>query len=319
MKVDAIFEGGGVRGIAFAGAVSCLEDRGYEFQRLAGTSAGAVMAALLAAGYTAKELSAFADTDFSRFLDRDLIQSIPLLGKPLGLLLEKGLYQGDYIEEWMHGLLMKKGRTKFKDVMPEGESRLKIIASDVTKKKIVILPDDLPEYGFDPMEFEIAKAVRMSASLPLFFCPVIIGYDRCESCIVDGGVLSNFPVWIFDVDGAPRWPTFGFKVVDFSERSCSAGKTDLLSYAFDILGAMIDVDQSVFMRDKDSVRTVSIPTRGVEATDFNLSPMDAFRLFQSGYESCQRFLKHWDFQGYISKYRRNGSRDRQQAYFKTIG
>jgi len=303
MKADAIFEGGGVRGIAFAGAVSCLEDRGYEFQRLAGTSAGAVMAALLAAGYTAKELSILTDTDFSRFLDSDLIQSIPLLGKPLGLLLEKGLYQGDYIEEWMRGLLKKKGKTKFGDVMLGGESRLKIIASDITKKEIVILPDDLPKYGFDPMEFEIAKAVRMSASIPLFFSPVIIECDRCESYIVDGGVLSNFPVWIFDVDGAPGWPTFGFKLVDSSAGNCSEGRTSLLSYAFDILGAMIDVDQSVYMRDKDSVRTVSIPTFNVKSTDFNLSPMDAFKLYQSGYESCQRFLRQWNFQGYVKKYR----------------
>jgi NTE family protein len=303
MKADAIFEGGGVRGIAFAGAVCCLEDRGYEFQRLAGTSAGAIMAALLAAGYTAKELSVLTDTDFNLFLDRDLIQSIPLLGKPLGLLFEKGLYQGDYIEEWMRGLLMEKGKTKFGDVMQGGESRLKIIASDITKKEIVIFPDDLPKYGFDPMKFEIAKAVRMSASIPLFFSPMIAAYRQCESYIVDGGVLSNFPVWIFDVDGAPRWPTFGFKLVDSSAGNCSAGRTDLLSYAFNILNAMIDVDQSVYMRDKDSIRTVSIPTPGVKPTDFNLSPIDAFRLFQSGYESCQRFLKQWNFQAYVKKYR----------------
>ena len=169
MKADAIFEGGGVRGIGFAGAINCLEERGYEFQRLAGTSAGAVMAALLAAGYTGLELGMIADTDFSSFLDRDAIQAIPLLGKPLGLMLEKGLYRGDRIEEWIRGLLKKKGKTKFGDVMQEGGSRLKIIASDITKKEIMILPDDLPKYGIDPMNFEIAKAVRMSVGIPLFF------------------------------------------------------------------------------------------------------------------------------------------------------
>ncbi len=303
MKADAIFEGGGVRGIGFVGAVSCLEERGFEFQRLAGTSAGAVMAALLAAGYTGMELSMITDTDFSSFLDRDMIQALPLLGTPLGLILEKGLYQGDRIEEWVHGLLRKKGKTKFSDMMHEGGSRLKIIASDITKKEIVILPDDLPKYGIDPMNFEIAKAVRMSIGIPLFFTPVVIRYGKCESYIVDGGVLSNFPVWIFDVDGTPRWPTFGFRLVDTSASRCSAGKTDLLSYAFDVFGAMIDEDQSVFMRDKDSVRTISIPTPGVRTTDFDLSPMDAFRLYQSGYESCQRFLKQWDLQGYIRRYR----------------
>lgn len=304
MKADAIFEGGGVRGIGFVGAVKCLEDRGCEFQRLAGTSAGAVIAALLAVGYNGMELDIIAETDFSSFLDRDPIQAIPLLGKPLGLMLEKGLYRGDRIEEWIHGLLKKKGKTKFGDVMQEGGSRLKIIASDITKKEILILPDHLPKYGIDPMNFEIASAVRMSTAIPLFFTPVIIQYGKCESYIVDGGVLSNFPVWIFDAEGTPKWPTFGFRLVDSSKDRCNPGKTGLLDYAFNILGAMIDEDQSIYLRDKDSVRTISIPTPGVSTTDFDISPMDAFRLYQSGYESCQRFLKQWDFQRYVRKHRK---------------
>lgn len=302
MKADAIFEGGGVRGIGFIGAICCLEEKGYEFQRVAGTSAGAIMAALLAAGYTGRELSSIMETDFTQFLDRDALQSVPVIGLPLGLLVEKGIYQGDAIEDWMQDLLQKKGKTKFGDVLLEGSSRLKIIASDITKKEIMILPDDLPKYGFDPMEFEIAKAVRMSASIPLFFKPVILKYGRSESLIVDGGVLSNFPVWIFDTDDAPRWPTLGFRLIDSSQSNCSAGKTDLFSYVIDILEAMIGVDQSLFLRDKDSVRTVSIPTLGIKSTDFDLSPEESFRLYRSGYESCLQFLKRWDFGKYIAEY-----------------
>ncbi len=304
MKADAIFEGGGVRGISFVGAISCLEEKGYELQRLAGTSAGAIMAALLAVGYTGKELRVIINTDFTRFLDPDVLQAIPLLGKPLGLLLEKGMYQGDSLEVWMHGLLKAKGKTKFKDVQLEGRSRLKIIASDITKKEIVVLPDDLPKYGFDPMEFEIAKAVRMSAGIPLFFNPVIIEYRDCHYYIIDGGVLSNFPVWIFDVEGAPGWPTFGFQLIDPGEGNCSKGKTDLLSYILDIIEAMLEEDQSRYLRDKDSVRTLSIPTLGIQSTDFNLSQEDSNKLYLSGYESCKKFLKQWDFRNYVGKYRR---------------
>lgn len=302
MKADAIFEGGGVRGISFVGAICCLEDKGYELQRLAGTSAGAIMAALLAVGYTGKELSMIIDTDFTKFLDPDVIQAIPLLGKPLGLLLEKGMYQGDSLEVWMQGLLKAKGKTKFKDVMLEGRSRLKIIASDITKKEIVILPDDLPKYGFDPMEFEIAKAVRMSTAIPLFFNPVVIKYKSCTSYIVDGGVLSNFPVWIFDAYNTPDWPTFGFQLVDPGVSNCSMGKTDLLSYILDIIEAMVEEDQSRYLRDKDSVRTISIPTLGIQSTDFNISQEDSFKLYLSGYESCKKFLEQWDFRNYVRKY-----------------
>jgi len=330
MKADAIFEGGGVRGIAFVGAVSCMEDRGYEFQRLAGTSAGAVMAALLAAGYSTKELTMLADTDLSLFLDKRAVGSVPLVGAPLSLLLKKGLYRGDHIREKMRELLAAKGKTKFRHVMFEGRSRLKIIASDITRKRIMILPDDLPQYGIDPMEFEIAEAVRMSTALPLFFEPVILKYNEpassaslgrvyngkfpaaaaarqvrsksCESYIVDGGVMSNFPVWIFDVEGTPRWPTFGFRLTDSSESNCSHGKKGLLSYVFDLFAAVTDEDQTAFMRDKDSVRTVSIPTLGIKATDFDISPLDCHRLYRSGYESCKRFLREWDFRDYVGRY-----------------
>ena len=78
---------------------------------------------------------------------------------------------------------------------------------------MLILPDDISRYGIDPMEFEIAKAVRMSISIPLYFKPIKFSYENGCSFIVDGGILSNFPIWIFDVEGIPRWPTFGLKLV----------------------------------------------------------------------------------------------------------
>jgi NTE family protein len=66
----------------------------------------------------------------------------------------------------------------------------------------------------------------------------------------------------------------------------------------------MEEDQSVYRKDKDSVRTISIPTLGIKSTDFNISPIDSFRLYLSGYESCKRFLKHWNFQEYIKRYRK---------------
>lgn len=303
-KVDAIFEGGGVRGIGFVGAICALEEKNYRWEKLAGTSAGSMIAALLAVGYTGKELnSIISSTDYNKFLDKIGIQKIPLLGKPIGLLIKKGMYQGDFIEQWMQRLLKVKGKTKFKDVMMNGESRLKIVASDITRGEILIFPDDLPKYGIDPLEFEIAKAVRMSVSIPLYFNPIKFEYKDGMSYIVDGGILSNFPVWIFDVKKAPRWPTFGFKLVNASKSYSSQGKTDLLSFVIDIVETIIDVDQSIYMRDKDSVRTMLIPTLSVKATNFNISKEASRMLYNSGYESGNKFLNEWDFEDYITKYR----------------
>jgi NTE family protein len=304
LKADAVFEGGGVKGIAFVGAICCLEEYGYEWQNIAGVSAGAIIGALLAAGYKGRELKDILEgLDYKKFLDRDRVQATPGIGKPLGLFLEKGFYNGSYIEEWIEGLLLAKGKTRFKDISINNESPLKIIASDITKKIIMILPDDLKNYGIDPMEFEISKAVRMSISLPFYFKPVKLEHKDGASLIVDGGILSNFPIWMFDVDGFPRWPTIGFKVVENEPSRTSIGKTDIVSYVFDIVNTILDRNEEIFLEDKDAVRTISIPSLGIKITHFDITKEESTRLFKEGYNCAKEFVRTWNFQGYIKKYR----------------
>src|SRR3954453_13731963 len=81
--VDLVFEGGGVKGIAMVGALSVLEEHGYKPQNVAGTSAGAIVATLLAAGYTAAELrDLISNQDFSEFMDTNWVGHIPMAGTP---------------------------------------------------------------------------------------------------------------------------------------------------------------------------------------------------------------------------------------------
>lgn len=303
MYVDAVFEGGGVKGIAFIGAIKCLEERGYEFYRLAGTSAGAITASLLAAGYTADELKeVLFNHDFTLFQDKDFIQSIPLLGGLLGLVFNKAIYSGDYFEEWMAKLLIQKGKVKFKDLMKDNNIPLKIIASDVTRKEILILPDDLIRYDINPLEFEIAKAVRMSMSIPLYFKPVKLKYNDKMSYVVDGGILSNFPVWIFDVKGKPRWATFGFKLQEPAPiKNCK--NTNIKDYIMDILNTMLEENEMRYIKDSDFIRTIMIPTLGVNSTQFNISNAMKEMLYKSGYSAAEKFLNSWDFENYIKNYR----------------
>ena len=78
MEINAVFEGGGVRGIALAGAAAGALDAGYTFHRTVETSAGALVAALLAAGYDAQELEEqVAGMDWPRLLD-----PVPYPGSP---------------------------------------------------------------------------------------------------------------------------------------------------------------------------------------------------------------------------------------------
>jgi NTE family protein len=303
MYADGVFEGGGVKGIGLVGAVCCLEDNGYKWMNLAGTSSGAIVAALLAAGYTGKELKCILDSvDYAALLDKNLLQSIPIVGKALGILLEYGIYSGDEIEKWIRELLQKKGRTKFKDVSLYGRSRLRIIASDVTRKEMIIIPDELSRYGINPMEFDIAKAVRMSIGIPFYFKPVILKSDKGKSYIVDGGVSSIFPVWIFDVEGNPRWPTFGLKLEEENRIDSVTKKRDIITYASDIIDTMVNRREEYFVRDKDLMRIISIPTVDVGTKEFNLTKEKCKKLYASGYNSARKFLGGFSFETYIKKY-----------------
>lgn len=305
MKIDAVFEGGGVKGIGLVGAVCCLENNGYKFENLAGTSAGSMVAALVAAGYNGAELKdIILKTKYINFLGEtflDKIKVLSLASKGINLIKNKGIYSGDAIEDYMEELLKAKRKTRFKDVSRNGKCYLKIIASDITRGRMLILPDDLKDYGIDPMNFKISKAVRMSTAIPLFFQPVKLNYKNKISLIVDGGILSNYPIWIFDVAGTPRWPTFGLKLTENKPTFTSKGKTDIISFSIDVVRAMVSRNEEMYVKNKDWVRTIGIPTLGIGGTDFNITEEQSLKLFESGYKSTEKFLMKWDFEDYKKK------------------
>lgn len=311
MRADAVFEGGGVKGIGLVGALYYAEkERKIQWQSVAGTSAGAVVAALVASGYTADEIKEIMfNLDFSLIKDEGFIDQFSLPGKTMSLLLEKGIYEGRFIEKFMSGLLNKKGASTFGDLRIHGETnpryayRLNIIASDISRGKMLVLPQDIRDYGLDPDRLNVARAVRMSMSIPVFYEPVAIDYrdggKMRRSYIVDGGILSNFPVWLFDSVENPEWPTFGFRLVDPGE-----GEPREINNILDFLGAtvatMMEAHDARHIQDFNFKRTIAIPTMGVKTTEFNITPERKEMLFRSGYNAAREF-----FAGYSPrKYRR---------------
>ncbi len=118
LMADAVFEGGGVKGIGLVGAVAVAEERGYQWVNIAGTSAGAIVAALLAAGYSAVEMrEIMEELDYNRFKDTSLLDRVPLVGPAASLIFEKGIYEGKFFENWMRGLLRKKKVETFNDLI----------------------------------------------------------------------------------------------------------------------------------------------------------------------------------------------------------
>lgn len=325
-KCDAVFEGGGVKGIGLVGAVAVTEQMGYEFMNVAGTSAGAIVAALVAAGYRARELNDIMQTlDYSEFKDKGLLDRIPGIGKLLSLGIEKGIYEGAYLERWIGEKLAAKRKYTFKDLIcdeyrdsPRYRYRLQVIATDISRGRLLVLPQDIKDYGIEPDELEIASAVRMSMSIPFFFEPVTQKLrDTSEPCyIVDGGVLSNFPISLFD-DGTadPPWPTFGYLLAEKSDVVGAAVSHEVLgplTLLASIFFTMMEAHDRRYISNGAFARTIMIPTLGVKTTEFDLSPRRAEALYQSGEKAAREFFETWDFDRYKATFRQQTAMNRRE-------
>ncbi len=335
-NVDLVFEGGGVKGIGLAGALQTLEERGYRPQNVAGTSAGAITAALLAAGYSAGELrEIIVSLDYRQFQDRAWEDKVPLIERSLSLLLDLGLYEGDRFLSWKRERLEAKGVRTFADLVhpdfaddPRVRSRLQVIASDVTTHELLVLPRDAAKLGVEADDLDVALAVRMSMSIPVFFEPVRFenAKDGRTHVIVDGGMLSNFPVWLFDCDDgeAPEWPTFGLLLVEPkpsvpigarlpAPRMAGSGPGAVIDYVKALAQTMMEAHDRLYVEQANYARTIPIPTLGVGTTEFVLPHERAIALYDSGRWAAERFLDSWDFDAYVAEFRTGKEHSRRRA------
>jgi NTE family protein len=324
--LDGVFEGGGVKGIALVGALEEIEQAGYQFVNVAGTSAGSIVATLVAAGYSAAELKPIMmDLPFHKFMDAPWVGHIPVAGGVINMLRHHGLYKGDYFEHLMRDVLRAKKKRVFGDLLldkqrfprdaddPRYRFTARVVASDITRRRLLVLPDDIAEYGEVPEELDIARAVRMSMSIPLFFFPVKLpfrqaGATRREaSYVVDGGLLSNFPVELFDAAGVPEWPTFGFKLTQDDDAQFPTIVRHPIHGLVSMLQAMfftaVEAHDARYLKSAKFVRTIAIDSRSVAGNDFNLSQDKKTALYESGRAAAKAFLDHWDFEQYTAQYR----------------
>lgn len=299
MWADVVIEGGGVKVIGLVGALQVAEKKGFRFKRLAGTSAGSIVATLLAAGYTSDELcQILLDKDFTSLVAPTWHHKIPYVGPAYRLWVKKGLNSGIRIEQWVKELLIAKGIRTFADFDPEIE--VSIIASDITLGNLLVLPKDLEAYGYIKDQFSVARAVRMSCSIPFFFDPVkLIHKPSKKRCyIVDGAILSNFPVWIFDQE-KPRWPTFGFRLYSNRSNKTVNEIEGPFSLFYSMFLTMMDAHDNRHIREQDQVRTIMVPTLGVKLIDFSIRRKEKERLYQAGVKSAEEFFKTWSFDEYL--------------------
>jgi NTE family protein len=298
MRADGVFAGGGVKGLAFTGALQAAADAGYdEWVNVAGTSAGAITAMALAVGYDPagmkQQLEAF---DLAKIAD---------YGGPLGvgrienLIVRDALTRGKVLSRFIEQLLKDAPRpaTKFGEL----DGHLRVVGSDLAHARVVVFPEDVSLYTdpdgkpLDPAEFAIADAVRISAGYPYFFPPLKLrdAVTRKDGVLVDGGVVSAYPVFLFDTP-QPQHPTWGFRL--FAGSAPERPTYDQISgvaWPLDMLGAILDTAMNAFDKLEMKAfgnRTVAIPTGDVSTLDFALSAEQKQFLYDSGYQAAKAFF-----------------------------
>jgi NTE family protein len=329
LTADVVLEGGGVKGIGLVGALVALNDAGYRLHRVSGTSAGAVVGSLAAAGLSGKALKDVAlSLDYAKFQDSVLLERIPVAGKGLALLQGTGIYHGDYAHDWVRDALAGLGVHTFADLKledkslpPERRYKLVVTVSDLTLGQLVRLPWDYKAvYGLDPDTMSVADAVRASMSIPFVFTPVTLTNARTSvsSTLVDGGLLSNFPIDSLDrTDGRPPlWPTFGVTLLP----NLPAGKDQVVPLldmprpgGVHLLENVVSTvlvgrDQAYLNQPWVSARTVRVDSTKVGVLDFDIEPTETQALYQKGYRATTAFLRKWDWPDYVRRFReRRGS------------
>lgn len=322
LEADGVFQGGGMKGLALIGAlIGFAEHPRFSVKRwrsVAGTSAGAIVASLLATGHDIEDLERLMRAaPYPKFEDT----GPPVIGGLVNLVRHHGLAHGDYFHAWLDQQLDGATFASVKEPASGqdagGTYRLRLIATDVTRHEMLVLPEDLKNYlrpgGREPIEpdaFKIADAVRMSMSIPYFFQPIELVHREsgAASTIVDGGVLSNFPVWLFDVaDRQPIRPTFGFRLI--GGRGVGGGLQKLIDHlgwpvelGTDIVHTATDAWDTRFMTHSTIVRTCPVDAGDVGTTDFHLSESQEQGLIDGGRRDGERFLDQFQTSSYVNTY-----------------
>ncbi len=292
---NLIFEGGGVKGIAYAGALEILELEGItpQVERVGGASAGAITATMLSLGYTAAEIKQLMlSMDFTEFEDSGLtgIERI---------VTHYGWFKGDYFLHFIEQQIERKtgdARATFSALVGRPAFKaLYVMGTDLsTQRSITFSAERTPEMA-------VADAVRISMSIPLFFASRT--YEDNVYC--DGGVLNNYPLTIFDYQkyltrptGDPEEEITNPETLGFHLDNMGAPPVhpihNLHQFIGEVYEALVNIQSDLLMSQPDDVaRSVFINNLGIRTTDFHLTDAQKLALMEEGKTATATYLDNY--------------------------
>ena len=332
---NLVFEGGGVKGIAYIGAMQVLENRGIlpQIKRVGGTSAGAINALLFALGYSiVEQKEILRSTDFNDFMDDSwgAIRDVRRLARDFGW--HKGDFFNSWVGERILGRLGNRHAT-FRDLKDANRPDLYVVGTNLSTGYAEFFSAERHP------DMELATAVRISMSIPLFFAAV--NHGPRNDLYVDGGVQLNYPVKLFDREryidlvnepaAARRTPYYNEENARFQldrpghspyvynrqtlglrlDRKEEIGLfrydeplegkpiKNFSDYARRLIGALMNAQENMHLHSDDWARTVYINTLDVGTTDFDVSDTTKQALIEEGIRGSEKYFGWFDNQAEI--------------------
>lgn len=275
----AIFGGGGIRGISYCGAYKALIENDINLTGYAGSSIGAVFASLIAVGYNYQEAyEILSNTGLEMFIDINI-----------DFKKELAISKGKIFLDWMKDKIESKfyGQEYKEDKMPP------VKFSDI-EKKLIIYSVDLTNLQFlefskeKTPDFEIAKSIRASVSMPGLFTPLELN----ETLVVDGDLLKSTPLWRV----CDSIKNLSERILEFRLEDNETPKkiTNSIEYLNRVYNAFcgFSTDYIVDMyNEKDKFDYIKINTPEVSVVDFLIPKEKRKELFDIGYNTTNEYLK----------------------------
>jgi len=323
---NLVFEGGGVKGIAYIGAMQVLKEEGVltAIEKVGGTSAGAINATLFALGFSvAEQRNILNRLNFNNFMD----DSRGVIRDTDRLLNKFGWFKGDFFHKWVSKHIKKKlgdANATFEHLKAAKKPDLYVYGTNLSTRF-----GEVFSFEHTP-KVRIADAVRISMSIPLFFASV---RNPRDDVYVDGGVLDNYPVKLFDrqkyVDPAnqskmvvkkeyyekenkkflKKHPssspyiynkeTLGFRldskqeigVFRYGAEPAHEKIDDFFDYIKALISTMMESQANSHLHSDDWHRTIYIDSLGVKTTEFDLSDAKKKKLEASGAKGATEYFK----------------------------